>query len=213
MKPLYYIVALLLLTGCSTARMTDTWVNKEYTNYQPKKVLIVGLTDNLIARKMFEEQLKTELTNRGIEAVESYDVFKPTFTSLKQTEDDIEKEVKRISNEGFDAILISAVKGVDEEVSYSGDTYRRNYYWRRFGRYYYLVQDVYLIEGYYNEYEIYHIEASLYNLKENNDKSLIWVASYDIVDPKRINSTVKNYVTAIIKSLEEQRLINENNTP
>ncbi|TJY35764.1 hypothetical protein [Pontimicrobium aquaticum] len=213
MKLFYYIVALLLLTSCSTARMTDTWVNKEYTNYQPKKVLIVGLTDNLIARKMFEEQLKTELINRGIDAVESYDVFKPTFTSLKQTEEDIEKEVKRISNQGFDAILISAVKGIDEKVSYSGDTYRRDYYWRRFGRYYYLVQDVYLIEGYYNEYEIYHIEASLYNLKENNDKSLVWVASYDIVDPKRINTTVTNYVTAIIKSLEEKRLINENYMP
>ena len=213
MKSFYYIVALLLLTSCSTARMTDTWVNKEYTNYQPKKVLIVGLTDNLVARKMFEEQLKTELINRGIDAVESYDVFKPTFTSLKQTEEDIENEVKRISNEGFDAILISAVKGIDEKVSYSGDTYRRDYYWRRFGRYYYLVQDVYLIEGYYNEYEIYHIEASLYNLKENNDKSLVWVASYDIVDPKRINTTVTNYVTAIIKSLEEKRIINENYMP
>ncbi|MCK0178394.1 hypothetical protein MWU50_03735 [Flavobacteriaceae bacterium S0862] len=213
MKSFYYIVVVLLLTSCTAVKMTDTWVNKEYTNYQPKKVLIVGLTDNLIARKMFEEQLKTELINRGIDAVESYDVFKPTFTSLKQTEEDIEKEVKRISNDGFDAILISAVKGIDEKVSYSGDTYRRDYYWRRFGRYYYLVQDVYLIEGYYNEYEIYHIEASLYNLKENNDKSLVWVASYDIVDPKRINTTVTNYVTAIIKSLEEKRIINENYMP
>ncbi|MCK0109460.1 hypothetical protein MWU58_09155 [Flavobacteriaceae bacterium S0825] len=213
MKSFYYIVVVLLLTSCSAAKMTDTWVNKEYTNYQPKKVLIVGLTDNLIARKMFEEQLKTELINRGIDAVESYDVFKPTFTSLKQTEEDIENEVKRISNEGFDAILISAVKGIEEKVSYSGDTYRRDYYWRRFGRYYYLVQDVYLIEGYYNKYDIYHIEASLYNLKENNDKSLVWVASYDIVDPKRINTTVTNYVTAIIKSLEEKRIINENYMP
>ncbi|PTM07773.1 MAG: hypothetical protein DA407_09855 [Bacteroidetes bacterium] len=213
MKSFYYIAAVLLLTGCSTARMTDTWVNNEYTNYQPKKVLIVGLTDNLIARKMFEEQLKTEFTKRGVEAVESYDVFKPTFTNLKQTEEDIEKEVKRISKEGFDAILISAVKGIDEKTSYSGDTYRRDYYWRRFGRYYYLVQDVYLVEGYYNQYEIYHIEASLYNLKENNDKSLVWVASYDIVDPKRINTTVTNYVTAIIKSLEEKQIINENYKP
>jgi hypothetical protein len=213
MKSFYYIAALLLLTACSTAKMTDTWVNKEYTNYQPKKLLIVGLTDNLLARKMFEEELKTELTNRGVEAVESYDVFKPTFTSLKQTEEDIEKEVKRISNKGYDAILISAVKGIDEKTSYSGDTYRRDYYWRRFGRYYYLVQDVYLVQGYYNQYEIYHIEASLYNLKENNDKSLVWVASYDIVDPKRINTTVTNYVSAIIKSLEEKQIINENYKP
>lgn len=211
-RSLYYIAALLLLlTSCSTAKMTDTWVNQEYTNYQPKKVLIVGLTDNLTARRMFEEQLKTELTNKGINAVESYDVFKPTFTSLKQTEEEIQNEVKRIYNEGFDAILISAVKGVDEKVSYSGDNYRRDYYWRRFGRYYYLVQDIYFVEGYYNRYNVYHIEASLYNLKEDNDKSLVWVASYDIVDPKRINTTVTKYVSAIIKSLEEEQIITANN--
>jgi len=207
MKTFYYIVAIVLLASCSSARMTDTWVSKDYINYQPKKVLLVGLTDNLTARRIFEEQLKTELKKRGIDAVESYDVFEPTFTSLKQTEDDIQKEVQKIHKEGYDAILISAVKGVDEKVSYSGDTFARDYYWRRFGRYYYLYQDVYFIEGYYNKYKIYHVEASLYNLKEDNDKSLVWVASYNIVDPKTINSTVTNYVTAIIKSLEREQII------
>lgn len=211
MKVLYYTLTLLLLASCSTARMTDTWTNKEYTNYQPKKVLIVGLTENLTARQIFEEQLKNELTDRGIVAVESSTVFKPSFTDLKQTKAAIEQEVNRLSKQGFDAILISAVKGVDEKETYSGDRYRTQYYWRRFGRYYYLAQDVYYLEGYYTKYKIYHIEASLYNLKENNDKSLVWVASYDIVDPKQINSTVTNYVTAIIKSLEQKQLINEKN--
>ena len=59
MKSFYYIVVVLLLTSCTAAKMTDTRVNKEYKNYQQKKVLIVGITDNLIERKMFEEQLKT----------------------------------------------------------------------------------------------------------------------------------------------------------
>ncbi len=207
MKALYYILTLLLLASCSTARMTDTWTNKEYTNYQPKKVLIVGLTENLTARQLFEEQLKNELIARGIEAVESYTVFKPSFTNLKQTEEAIEQEIKRVSTQGFDAILISAVKGIDEKETYSGDQYRTDYYWRRFGRYYYYYQDVYLVKGYYNRYKVYHIEASLYNLKENSDKSLVWVASYNIVDPKQISATVTNYVTAIIKSLEQEQLI------
>lgn len=47
----------------------------------------------------------------------------------------------------------------------------------------------------------------MFNLKENNDKSLVWVASYDIVDPREVNTTVTNYVKAIIKSLEEHQLI------
>ena len=210
MKVSIYLVFVLLLTGCSSTRINDSWVNKDYVDYQPKKVLIVGLTDNVIARRLFEEQLKTELSKRGVDAIESYTVFKPTFTSLKQTEEDIQKEVERISKDDFDAILISAVKGIDEKTSYSGDSYMRNYYWRRFGPYYYLFQDVYLVEGYYNKYKIYHVEASLYNLKENNDKSLVWVTSYDIVDPKKINTTVSNYVKAIINSLENKDLINRN---
>ncbi len=210
MKIYKHILILFFLSSCSTVRVTDSWLNADYENYQPKKILIIGLTDNNSARVLFEEQLKVELTNRDIEAVESYNVFKPTFTNLKQTEEDIQKEVERISKDGFDAVLISAIKGVDQKMSYSGDTYLRSNHWRRFGRYYYLAQDVYHLEGYYTKYKVYHIEASLYSLKENNDKSLVWVASYDIVDPKQINTTVTDYVKAIVKSLEQKELINSN---
>lgn len=207
MKSYIYCVLLILFTSCSTARVTDSWLNEAYKDYQPNKIVIVGLTDNLSGRALFEEQLKTELTKRGINAVESYNVFEPTFTSQKQTEDDIESEIERLSDQGFDAVLISAVKGIDERVSYSGDNFITFNYWRRFGHYYYLAQDVYVTDGYYNRYKIYTIEAALYNLKENNDKSLVWVASYNVVDPSQINTTVTNYVKAIIKSLEENEVI------
>jgi len=187
--------------------MVDSWRSQEYTNYIPEKVLIIGVTENLTARKKFESQLAIELKNRGVEAVESYDVFEPTFTSLKQTEKDIEKEVGKIYNKCFDAILISAVKGVDEKTTYTGDWYVNDYYWHRFGRYYYLYQDVYFDRGYYNKYNIYNIECSLYNLKDKSDKSLVWVASYNVVDPSSINTTVNDYVKAIIKSLENEGVI------
>jgi hypothetical protein len=92
-------------------------------------------------------------------------------------------------------------------VTYSGNTYGRDYYWRRFGRYYYLTQDIYQVQGYYSKYKVYHVESSLFDLKQNNDKSLVWVASYDIIDPQTITKTVTNYVDAIIKSLEKEHLI------
>ncbi|GFZ76213.1 hypothetical protein GCM10011531_01350 [Aquaticitalea lipolytica] len=207
MKIILSVLTVLFLVSCSSTRIVDTWTNQEHLNYKPKKVLIVGVTENLTARRLFESKLKDEFTARGINAVESYNVFKPTFTNAKQTEEEIDEEVKRVSNNGFDSVLISAVKGVDEKVTYSGDAYRTNYYWRRFGRYYYLYQDVYFDRGYYEKYNVYHIEASLYNLKENNDKSLVWVASYDIVDPNTINTTINDYVNAIIKSLEKENII------
>jgi hypothetical protein len=187
--------------------MVDSWKNNEYVNYHPKKVLIVGITDNLTARKIFEQELKNEFTKRGILAVESYDVFDLPFQNSKQTEEDINKEVKKLVNEGFDAILTSAVKGVDEKTSYTNDSYINGYYWRHFGRYYFLYQDVYFQPGYYNNYKVYNIESSLYNLKENTDKSLVWVASYQIVDPNTISTTVSDYVKAIIKALQKETII------
>ena len=209
MKTQVYIVVLLLLMSCSSIRMVDSWKSKDYENYQPKKVLIVGITQNLTARKIFEEQLKTEFESRGIEAVGSYDVFKPVFTSLKQTEEEIQHEVEKVSNSGFDAILISNVKGVDEKVSYNGEKFRNNMYKHRFDHYYYLNQNVYFEKNYNVKYNVYHIESSLYDLKKGNGKSLVWVASYDIVDPSQIEATVDEYIDAIINSLEKENLISK----
>jgi len=59
-----------------------------------------------------------------------------------------------------------------------------------------------------NKYNIYTIESSLYNLKDNSDKSLVWVASYNLVAPSSINTIINDYVKAIIKSLESQGIVN-----
>lgn len=109
--------------------------------------------------------------------------FDENFMTSKQTEEQIDKEVNRLLGEGYDSVLISAVKGVDNETSYSGNKFLSGYYWHHFGRYYYLYQDVYFEPGYYNNYKVYHIEASLYNIKTSNAKSLVWVSSYNIAAP------------------------------
>lgn len=207
MKLGYYILTMLFFFSCSSTRIVDSWVNKEYPNYKTRKVLIVGITDNLTARKIFEEKLASEFKQKNINAIESYDVFETTFTSIKQTENDIQKEIKKLKKSGFDAILISAVKGVDQKTVYSADIYRKDYYKGRFGGYYYMYQNVYFDPDYYEKYNIYNIEASLYDLKGNNDKSLVWVASYNIVDPKTIEKSVKDYVKAIMSSLEKESII------
>ena len=60
---------------------------------------------------------------------------------------------------------------------------------------------------YYNEYTVYHVETSIYNINEDERKSLVWVGAIDLVDPQTISSTVKNYVSRIIEQLEYENLI------
>lgn len=207
MKRLWCLLTMVLLLNCSSIKLVDSWVDQESVNFTPKKVLVLGITENLTARKIFEGELTKELQIRNMNAVESFNVFTTSFISTKQTEDNIEKEVERLSENGFDAILISTVKGVNQKTVYSLDMYRTDYYWRPFGRYYYFYQDVYFDPGYYENYNIYNVEASLFDLKNHEDKSLVWVASYNIIDPKSINTTVKEYVKAIIETLEKDAII------
>lgn len=207
MKTLVYTILLLFLASCSSMRMTDSWKSESYATYTPKKVLVVGITQNLTARKIFEESLKKELAARGIESEESYNLFSSSFTSTKQTEAEIENELDKFSGDGFDTILISAVKGVDERTNYSMPYSQSGLYLTRFGRYYYAYQDIYYNPGYYDRYKIYHLETSLFDITQKDEKSLVWVAAYDLVDPHDISRTVNDYVKRITRSLEKERLL------
>lgn len=208
MKPFYYFLSLIFLLNCSSVKTLDSWTDSKYLSYQPKKILIIGVTNNLMARKLFEEKLASELNQRNKNAIESYNVFETTFTSEMQTEATIQNEIERLKDNGFDAVLISAVKGVTEKTVYSADLYRKDYYWRRhFGSYYYVYQSVYFDPGYYEKYNIYTVESTLYDLKGDKDKSLVWVASYHIIDPKTIGKSVNDYVKAIVASLEKETII------
>ncbi|RNL75298.1 hypothetical protein ED312_21390 [Sinomicrobium pectinilyticum] len=207
MKKIILITAVIVFAGCSSVRLVDSWRNNTYVGEIPGKVLVVGITDNLTGRKIYEEHLKNELQARGIDAVESYQVFSPSFMYSRQSEETIQEEVDKFADSGYDAILVSVVKGVSEEVSYSRGYARTDYFWRRFGGYYFVYQDIYFDPGYYDRYNIYHIEASLYDIRVPDSKSLVWVASFDLVEPGSINRTVKDYVKRITEELEKEKII------
>lgn len=207
MKKFVLVIVLIVLTGCSSAQFVDSWKNPETTSFNPKKALVVGITDNLTARKIFEQDFKSALILRNINAVESTTVLSESFTSSKKSEEEINEMIQNISKKGFDAVVITAVKGVEKQKSYYENYPRVGYGWSRFGRYYYWYQDIYFTPRYYETYDVYHIETSIYNLNGAENKSLIWVGSFKIVDPQTISVTVKDYVDSIVAQLEIEQLI------
>jgi len=47
-----------LLTSCSSIELVEMWKNPKIDSLSVSKVLIVGMTSNMEARKQFEEKLK-----------------------------------------------------------------------------------------------------------------------------------------------------------
>lgn len=207
MKKLLIILLIGILSACSSIRVVDSWKSDEVLFFKPQKLLVIGMSDNLTARSIFEENLKKEFEKHNINAQESLQVIEAAFTGSKKTEAEIDEMIAGLSEKGFDAIIITAVKGVDERRDYSQGYYTVDNHWRRFGRYYYAFQDIYYAPGYYNQYKVYHVETTIYNINEDDNKSLIWVGAIDLVDPQNIRGTVNEYVAAIIKRLEQDSVI------
>jgi hypothetical protein len=207
MKKLVFILVLFILLGCSSTKFVDSWRNKEITSFKPNRILVIGVTDNLTARKIFEEKLKQAFILRNINADESLNVINKTFTSTQRTEEEINDLIEGLALKGYDAVLITTLKGVEEKRSYTEGYYTVNYNWTRFGRYYYRFQDIYYTPQYYEKYNVYHVESSIYNLKEEENKSLVWVGAFDVVNPQTISTTINDYVIEIVKQLEQEQLI------
>jgi len=207
MKHVILFLIGLLIISCSTTHLVENWKNPEIDTYEPSKVLIVGITSNIEAREIFEQQLKNEFEARGIVAVTSLDFFNPTVRTEKMTEEDLNTLENELIIDGFDTILLTKVVGVEDKIVYKKayDDFDNTY--RKFNEEYLMYQDIFYNPDYYENYTVYHTESSMYCICPTKERELMWKGYIDIVDPQTAEETINNYVRLVIIVLEEQQLI------
>lgn len=194
--------------SCTSTQLIKEWKNPTIDTLFVSKVLIVGMTPNLKARKKFEKLLKKEYESRGIEAVMSLELFDPTFTTDKKSPLELKVIEKQLTDNFFDAVLFTKIVGVEDKGDYI-ITYKDDKSLDiNFQEDYYRNQEIYYNPKYYEEYKVYHAETSLYCICPTKDRELVWKGYIDIVDPTSINETVNDYVNLLMIALEEQHLIN-----
>jgi hypothetical protein len=69
------LVALGLLVGCSTTRLTDAWQAPDFKRADMRQVLVVAVSDNITNRTLFERGFVKALEDQGIDAIASYSVL------------------------------------------------------------------------------------------------------------------------------------------
>ncbi|MFD2724689.1 hypothetical protein [Hyunsoonleella rubra] len=203
------LVSILMFLSCSSTKLIKSWKNPDYSTFNPKKILVVGVTPNYEARKAYEFRLMTELNARKINALQSAVVFEKSFQDSKQTEKDIEAEVDKLRSNGYDTIIISLVKGVDNNQSYSSNSPKTDYYLRKFIGYYLLYQEAYFNQDYYSRYDVFNIETSVYDLKRRSDKSLVWRGVFDLIAPANNSEAIDAYVKKLISTMEKAKIISK----
>ncbi|WP_420572899.1 hypothetical protein [Kordia sp.] len=200
-------ISIFLCMGCTTTQLIDHWKSPDIDRYEPQKVLIVGLTSNVEARKKFEQQLKTEFEARGSEAITSLTLFDPALRTEKMTPEELKAIEKQLIDDGFDTILLSKIIGVEDKIEYKENYQNYDETYRKFTEEYLRYQDIYYNPEYYNAYTVYHSETSMYCICPTKDRELLWKGYIDIVDPTSIEESVTNYINLAIAVLEHEQLI------
>lgn len=180
----------LMFAGCASTSVTNAWKNPAIDPARPalRKVLVVALVPSEATRHQLEQELATNLAERGLQAVTSYQVL-PEGTKI--TRDTIKKAVE---GENFDAILVSRFASLTTRVDPANYSYYS--YFNAYGPLTY--------GSGYGTYEVANVETSLFDTRGG---SLIWSANTQTVDAKSPNRRVPGLADVIVKRLTKDDVI------
>jgi hypothetical protein len=203
--------ALLLLPiagalACApSVQMTGQWVDKEL--FQPGKyssMFIAVMSQNLSVKQVFENDIATEASSRGIKAVKSGDIFKPNFTA--ENAGSKEAVIGKIQELGLETIFTVALKDKETTTRYVPGSVMYSpapYYGGYWGYYSNTYATVYT-PGYYTQDKTYYVESNLYEVASGK---LLWSVQSEVINPGKVEAVAEEYTSMLLDALNKEGLL------
>ncbi len=201
----FFISLLVVLAGCTSTKITNSW-NAENIESKPyKKVLVLGLInepDRNLREKM-EEHVVADLRALGYTAVCSCDEFNPkTFENLTE-----QQALDKLSKSGIDAVLTVVLLDKTKERYYVPGRVRYSPYFvyqDRFYGYYRTMYSRVYAPGYYEEDTKYFWESNFYELGNRN---LLYSVQSQSFEPATSQSLAHEYGQMIVKDMVDKKVL------
>jgi hypothetical protein len=188
----------LFVVGCATTKLTVVWMDETYQGYRLDNVLVMGVSDRTVMRRVFEDKFVKQLEAAGIRAVSSAAAIPGEH---KLTKEAIEPELKEL---GIDAVLITHLVAVDKETVYvPPQTYSVPYTYHYY-KHYYMVYDYVHTPGYYSTYKIVRLETNIFHTKTGKP---IWSAQSETLDPRSAEKLMDSLINLVINDLKKKKLL------
>lgn len=201
------LALLLLLGGCAGTKLVGTWQNPDFDNFRAQQVLVVGMARDKGLRMDFEDRFVEEFKRAGVGAMSSTDIFDVAFTTAKRSEEELEYAMDLLVGRDFDAILLTKVIGMGHKVTLKESVANLDRAFDSFSNDYLDHQEIYYADHFQKEYDLYHLETSLYCICEGKERELIWRGNIDIVEPLDTDKTIETYIALIRESMADGEVI------
>lgn len=198
------LVVMLLLSGCATTKVKNTWKHPQLT-HKIKRVYLIGVTRNDKFRRIFENELVRQLKTQGVTGIPSY----PDLV----ISGDIDREAlrARLRAQGTDAVLVARIAGKEQrsaaysaaESGYGVGTAPINVYYDEY--YNSSVTIVAAGPAAENEYQLVSIRASIF---ETESAQVIWsmLTETSAGDDNR-EQRLREYTGVVMKKLQEDGML------
>ncbi len=190
----------VLIFGCgSTAHIEKSWRSPEVTIEMQSlnKVLVVAILKNEANRNTTEDQLVAMLKGKG---VASYNYLSKELPEAKEGE-----IKKRLTNEGFDGVIIMRLADVDKDVKYvAGNFNSFPTYYNRFWPYYWNTRRNFYQPGYYETTKKYTVETNVYSLLRDK---LVWSGLTSSADPGNVEKLMQAVAKEVYKKMKKEGFI------
>ncbi len=193
------LIFLFILSACAgSTKLIGTWKDKSYDAGYVNSILIVGITRDAAARKLYEEIFSERFSRAGVNAVSSLLIISPAKEMNKDT-------IKSAAvEESMKAVLVTHLAGSGEKQVYQpGPTGPPGSY-RRFSNYIPSVYSSTYSMGAYKKQEYVKLISNLY---ETSTEKLIWTGASESIDPESDKSIIETLVGKVIEDLRKNNLI------
>ena len=187
--PLYLVTALFLVLSCASTEFSSVSKDDSYGGEPLKKVLVIGVFEQLRYRKIFEDVFSDAFQKRGVEAIQSYRVI---LSKIDFQEEKVLYEAEKL---GVDAILVTHYLGVKEKyIHYDPLNYQHfHYVWEYAGE-----------PVTYTKIESVRLVTNIYDGK---GETRLWSAVSETVRPETEKEIVVSLSNAVMRKLRSEKLI------
>ena len=193
-----------LLAACAVKPLVE-WRDSDFSG-TVDNILIIGVSDQPVVRRLFEDTFVKELAALGVSAKSSYQLLSDEQIASKGV---LEAAIRAQS---MDSVLVARVIGVEEISTYTPPTYTYSYtpsnlnpYYRDYHSYFNHAVRV-ATPGYWDKYEVLKLESNLY---DSESEQLIWSVQSESFDPRSATQLIDDQISVAIKSLRNTGLISE----
>ena len=107
-------VVLVLTAACSSVTVSDYWKKESLSDFSEQRVLVINQFGDEVARIRFEHDMVEALSNKGITAFQSSEMFPEVKPKEKLEQKDIDKFKANLEAANIELVVMTVLKEKEE---------------------------------------------------------------------------------------------------